>query len=134
MYFLRTLILYNLSTVTKIQKCNIDAVSYSDFTDCPSNVPHSHFFSLCLEFSWASCIPFSFTTFWNLTFLSLSLCFMAVIFLRSINVLFCSVFPIWELFDVIRLSVCVFGENKKSHYYQFRGYLIRVCSIIDEVT
>ena len=42
--FPRNTHLHNLSTVTKVQKFNIDAISYSDFTNCPNNVPHSHFF------------------------------------------------------------------------------------------
>lgn len=44
-YFLRarTFIYITLVQLTKFQKFNIDAISYSDFTNCPSNVLHSRF-------------------------------------------------------------------------------------------
>lgn len=66
------------------------------------------------------------------------LSFIALILLKSINLLFCSMSPIWGLFCVfitIRFSLRIFAENRtKFSLFLFRGHFITIYSIIDEVT
>lgn len=145
MFFLRTRAFTYITLVQLSRFRNLISKLLANLLEFNYWPNYSLYVALCskcvcgLHSNWGPLIAFSFHDSFNLNVSSaFFLSFIALILLKSINLLFCSMSPIWGLFCVfitIRFSLRIFAENRtKFSLFLFRGHFITIYSIIDEVT